>query len=201
MASAEDGACHVAHGDGGGDMRHASWMRARRRDAAAVDALYRAHAARIRRYLLGMLGPRAPIDDLTHDAFIVAISTFEGFRGDASPSSWVHGIARNVARNWRRQVARREQLVRADPEHGAQSHGAALPSPERVVASQRSLERMHAHLRELPDVEHEAFVLHRLNDCTLAEVAAIQSVAVSTARARSQRAEAALKKMLGGTQP
>ncbi len=172
------------------------WRAARGVDKRVVEALYRDYAPRLRRYLIGMFGLGAPVDDLLHDTFVVAIKAFDGFRGDATESTWLHGIAHNMGRNWRSTLTRREQLLEAIPQHGELSRGRGLPEPESSQVQRQALQRIHENLRELPEEVHQAFVLHKLNDHSLTEIATLQGVAVSTASARVKKAETTLRRAL-----
>ena len=179
------------------DARDA-WRRASRRHRAALQGLVREHGPRLRRYLLGMLGPAAPVDDLVQDAFITALGNLDGLREDAVPSTWLHGIARNLARNWRRKEDQRARLMLQTPQAEANMRGRAPEDPERQHDHRRSLSRMQVALAELPETEHEAFVLRHLGGHSLTEVASLQTVAVSTASARVKRAEQALRRAMKG---
>lgn len=175
---------------------HKRWRAARGVDKRVVEALYRDHAPRLRRYLIGMFGLGAPVDDLLHDTFVVAIKSFDGFRGDATESTWLHGIAHNIGRNWRSTLARREQLLEATPQHGELSRGRGLPAPESSQVQRQALQRLHDNLRELPEEVHQAFLMHKLNDHSLTEIATLQGVAVSTASARVKKAETTLRRAM-----
>ena len=184
----------------GSTAEHDIWRRAARRRREAIQDLVRSHGPRLRRYLVGMLGPAAPVEDLVQDAFITALDSLHELRDDAHPSTWLHGIARNLARNWRRKEANRAQLTLQTPQAEAQARGTTPNDPERQHDHRQSLARMQALLTELPDSEHEAFVLRHLNEYSLTAVARLQGVAVSTASARVKRAEHALRRAMKGSQ-
>lgn len=178
------------------------WRAARGVDKRVVEALYLDYAPRLRRYLIGMFGLGAPVDDLLHDTFVVAIKTFDGFRGDATESTWLHGIAHNLGRNWRSTLSRREQLLGANPQHGALPQEGGPTNPESSQVQRQAFQRLHERLRDLPEELHQAFVLHKFNDHSFTEIAALQGVAVSTASARVKKAETTLRLAVrGGEKP
>ena len=142
------------------------------------------------------------MDDLLHDTFVVAIKTFDGFRGDATESTWLHGIAHNLGRNWRSTLSRREQLLGANPQHGALPQEGGPTNPESSQVQRQAFQRLHERLRDLPEELHQAFVLHKFNDHSFTEIAALQGVAVSTASARVKKAETTLRlEVRGGEKP
>lgn len=174
------------------------WRKAARGSRASFDALYEAHAPRLRSYLVGMIGPAAPVDDLVQDAFVIAIDRFDGFRGEATPSTWLHGIARNLARNWRNTERRRRQLLAsAAPEERAPT-GAPPPDPHARAADRGALALLFQQLEKVGPIEREAFVLHWLSELSMREIARLQGVATTTVSARIGRVMAALRTTMNG---
>jgi RNA polymerase sigma-70 factor (ECF subfamily) len=84
--------------------------RARAGDEDAWRELYRAHAGRLVVWLRALAGGDAAVspEDLAADAWLVAAGKIASFHGTGSHfAGYLFGIARNVAANDRRRVARR----------------------------------------------------------------------------------------------
>ncbi|HET6584433.1 MAG TPA: sigma factor-like helix-turn-helix DNA-binding protein, partial [Nannocystaceae bacterium] len=93
---------------------------------------------------------------------------------DAGWTNWVWGIARRVARGYRRGAGRRERLHAMLPRAGAE---VALDD---ALARRRALEFLDGFLAGLPAPLLEAFVLTEIEGCTAPEIAARTGVNLNT---------------------
>lgn len=142
------------------------------RDTADVGpptlaALYRAHADLVWRTLLRMGVAETEAEDLVHEVFLVArrlLPDYDASRG--APSSWLYGLARGVAANWRRgrsRASRRLALVEA-PEPDAHV--------DRDLDRARAVVLVERFLATLEPEQREAFVLCDIEGMRGPEVAA-----------------------------
>ncbi|NMC71407.1 MAG: hypothetical protein GYA57_15260 [Myxococcales bacterium] len=107
----------------------------RRRDPAAVGALFERHARRVERLLLNVLGPDPDLPDLVQQAFLGALESLPSFRGDAA--SFVPWLNRVAVFTARKHVRRRRSPPHRNPRRsGGRPPGRA--SPGRRAASGRS---------------------------------------------------------------
>ncbi len=67
--------------------------------AAAFDRLVQAEQRRIYRILLGLIRDPEAAETLTQECFLRAYRARDGFRGDASPETWLVRIAVNLGRD------------------------------------------------------------------------------------------------------
>src|SRR4029079_18131933 len=82
-----------------------------------LDDAYRAHAARVARWVGHLGGPSADVDDLVHEIFLVADRRLSDFGGDAKLTTWLYRITERVVRGRRRNERIRRwlaQVRRAD---------------------------------------------------------------------------------------
>src|SRR6266478_9653211 len=70
--------------------------RAKRRDAAAFESLYKLHSRRIYALCLRMLGNISDAEDLTQEAFLQLFRKIHLFRGESAFSTWLHRMAVNL---------------------------------------------------------------------------------------------------------
>ena len=61
-----------------------------------VETLYRQCAPAVYKYLLCLTHDQALAEDLTADTFERALSGFERFRGDCTPTAWLCAIAKRL---------------------------------------------------------------------------------------------------------
>src|SRR5260370_3381448 len=95
--------CGESRGPRTGQVLQASEMaesemiyRAKRRDAAAFESLYKLHSRRIYALCLRMLGNISEAEDLTQEAFLQLFRKIHLFRGESAFSTWLHRMAVNL---------------------------------------------------------------------------------------------------------
>ncbi|MHB8819850.1 MAG: RNA polymerase sigma factor, partial [Bellilinea sp.] len=70
-------------------------VEAARKDLREFGVLYKRFVTPVFRYLYSRTGNLHEAEDITAQTFLIALETFERFRGDGHFSSWLFGIARN----------------------------------------------------------------------------------------------------------
>lgn len=158
-----------------------------------IRALYGAHRDAIARQVSVLTRDPDATDDLVNETFIRAYEALDGFRGESSERTWLHGIALNVARNHRAKRRRRAAVEIPEPEN-------TLATPEDVLREQRALARFHDALDRLPDTLREVFVLRYVQQLPLKDVARLLNLPTSTAHARASRAESILRASVDGSE-
>jgi RNA polymerase sigma-70 factor (ECF subfamily) len=151
-----------------------------------LERLYEAHSPAIVGRLLHLVGDRARAEDLCQETFVIAARRLDGFRGEAAVSTWLHGIAINLARDERKRSSRRRGLLARffnDP-----GERPALAADASVQHGQL-VERLQAAIAELDDPHREAYVLRIVEALPLADCAALLGASVSTISDRARRAE------------
>ena len=166
----------------------------RRGDRDALEAVLSAHAARLERLLARLVGPGADAEDLLQETFIAAIAAFPRFRGHAAVSTWLHRIAVNVAHHHLRQPHRRrtlplELVTSPEPLDPA-------PGPAREVEAREQIERLYVHLDAISPPKRIAFLLHVIEDRSIAEVAALMGATAAATKSRVFWARRALLRRL-----
>lgn len=154
--------------------------RCRAGDREALDQVLRKHLPAIER-LLGRLRPGEDRHDLVQRSLIAAVRAFPSFKGDSAVSTWLLGIATNVAREHFRAERARRRLTLAVNE--LQAADASAPA-DAVVSSRMLLRRIEHHLASMSDKQRFAYVLHVLEGHPIDETARILGVPVMTAKSR-----------------
>ncbi|MCH9685590.1 MAG: RNA polymerase sigma factor [Deltaproteobacteria bacterium] len=158
-------------------------------DEAAIRRLYELHAASLTRRLFHALGDAEAARDLTQDAFVTALAKMHRFRGEASLSTWLHGIAFNHLRDHRKHTRRRRWWGGRRPDESA----APEPSPDAVASSRQDLRRLHSAIEQLRPKLRDAYALRVIEQLSLREAAAILGAREATVSDRTKRAEAIVK--------
>jgi RNA polymerase sigma-70 factor (ECF subfamily) len=152
-------------------------------DRIDAEALFRAHAGFIAKFL-GRLGVRAgDEDDLVQEVFLVAHRKGGYVPGSGQPRTWLAAIALNVAAHAARS-RRREALDMTELE-GMAAHGC---NPEAALDARMSLVRVQRSL-DMLDLEHcAAFVLYEIEGESCDAIASAFDVPIGTIYSRLHHA-------------
>ena len=133
-----------------------------------------------------VLGSPTRAQDIAQEAFATAYARWDRVQQLDRPGAWVRRVAINMAIKDRRRAARQRELAVAAPER---------PAPTGVEHETRAV--LAAAIRQLPEQQRLAVVLHYLHDLPLAEVAESMGCAEGTAKVHVHRARQALAGLLG----
>lgn len=154
-------------------------------------ALYDAYAARVWRTALALGVDRADLDDAVQDVFMVIHRRAEDFAHRSAITTWIYGITRRVAADYRRRVRRTPRVDAAPIDRTA----APCSEQARLDAGQALL----ALLAQLSAEQREVFVLMELEGMTAPEVAAELGVPVNTVSSRLRLARGRLEQIVSAT--
>lgn len=131
-----------------------------------------------------MTGDLGAAEELAQEAYTRAWSRWSRLATYDEPAAWVRQVATNLAvSRWRRaRTALSWQLRHRHPE--------SVPGPDETSAA------LVAALRQLPEAQRRAIVLHHLADLTVDDVARIERCPSGTVKARLSRGRAALGELL-----
>jgi RNA polymerase sigma-70 factor (ECF subfamily) len=132
-------------------------------------------------------GDLAAAEDIVCEAFVRAVAHARTFRRTDNPEAWLRRVALNIHHSrWRRLAT------------SARLHHKVIDTVDPTPAVDLTDEHLTllAALRELPETQREAIVLHHLADRPLAEIAATLGVPIGTVKARLSRGRAALASVL-----
>ncbi|MEV7326494.1 SigE family RNA polymerase sigma factor [Streptomyces sp. NPDC093970] len=155
------------------------------------DAFYAASFSRLTGQLYAMTGDWSEAQDVVQEAFIRAWDRRRTLDPDNAPESWIRTTARRLAVSRWRRLARGLHL--AGHHHRHETLTVEPPSEEHLV--------LVAALRELPEAQRSAVVLHHMCDLSLEQVAAETGAGLSAVKSRLARGRAALAARLGDLHP
>jgi len=150
--------------------------------------LYDAHAARVWRTALALGVDRADLDDAVQDVFMVVHRRADDFAGRASVTTWIYGITRRVASDYRRRTRR---VPRTDAAQ-LDNRGAPCAIQVRHEASQELL----GLLGQLSVEQRDVFVLVEFEGMTASEVATLLKVPINTVSSRLRLGRAHLNQIV-----
>lgn len=179
------------------DHDRALLLRAAAGDERAVRELFRAHASRLHRHASRILGSEnADVEDVVQQSFLAALDGANRFDGRSSVATWLFGITTRRALDAARARHRRRRWSRLGESIGL---GFLAGRPDHMHEATTNAEQA---LAELGPEQRLVFVLHDVEGRTLAEIAALTEVGISTLHSRLSVARKRIEQVahLGGPQ-
>lgn len=160
-------------------------------DRAALEALYRRHAA----WLGARLRARSTSNDLAEEAlqdtFLAAWHSAGQFRGEGEVAAWLWGIAgRRLV-----SLARRRRLPTVTLDAAGQWPDDAVGPADTVVGAEEA-DRVRQAVARLPADQRDAITAVVYRGLSVREVASAAEVAEGTVKSRLHRARARIAKEL-----
>jgi RNA polymerase sigma-70 factor (ECF subfamily) len=149
------------------------------------DEFYQGTRSRVLTYLYSVSGDLPQAQDAAQEAYARAWQHWSRVSQAEQPEAWVRTVGwRLLAAHWRRARVRRRAYARQDT-------ATSVPPPGEDTVT------LVGALRQLPEPQRRAIVLHHLLDLSVAQIASETGVAVGTVKARLSRGRAALAEILG----
>lgn len=153
------------------------------REAGAAQALglaevYRCHAGFVWRVLRRLGVADAALEDVVHDVFLVVHRKLPEYDGRAALTTWLFGVARGVASNHRRGLARAQRKLSAAPTP------AGGPDPELRTEQAQLAEFVRGFLQGLEEDRRLLFELADIEGLKVPEIAEALGMNLNTAYAR-----------------
>ncbi len=165
-------------------------------DVAAFESLIRRYEKPVFRMIWQMTTHRQTTEDLAQETFVKAFRSLDRFdSGRGSFSTWLYTIARNLCRNAHRKVVQFPVLKLRDEEFSDEG------TPGENAERREDFQRLDEALNQLEEPFRTSFILAVVEEFPLAEVAAIEGVAVGTVKSRVSRAKEHLRTFLKSSTP
>lgn len=154
-------------------------------DADEFDEFYAASFRRVTSQVYAMIGDLDEATECVQEAFARAWAHRRKLDRSGHPEAWVRTTAHRLAvSRWRRRKVASRPVDRAV---GATTEAPALDESHVALV---------AALRQLPDAQRQALVLHHIADLPIQQVAAETGVPEGTVKARLSRGRTALAALL-----
>jgi len=168
-------------------------------DHAAFGELADRHAPRLTALAGRLLGDAVEAEDLTQETLLQAYLGLDRLRDPERFSSWVYGIALNLAK-MRLRSRRNGALPQVDASRLA-ALAAADPSPAEIVEAREFWSLVESALQVLPAEQRRAVLLYYVDGLSCEEIAALLDEPAGTVRVRLHRARSRLRDRLSSLAP
>lgn len=158
-------------------------------DARAFELLYKQTHRRVYAYLTRTLNRSSLVDDVLVETYTEVWKSAARFKGEAQVTSWIIGIARNLAMSHLRKDKRHEDI--------ADYPDLAVTPPDPLETD--DMRRLtHQAMTKLTLAQREILGLVLLPEMNYPEIAGLLDIPVNTVKTRVFYAKEALKEQLRG---
>lgn len=169
--------------------------RARRGDDEAFRFIFDRYARPVHGFVHGMLGDHQLAEELTQETFVRAHRSLKGLRDDAKLSTWLFGIAKNVAREALRS-RRHDHLHCGLDEPSVANLKQKEPAPEGVLLDKELNAVIHSALSLLDEDKRMVFSLKVLQQQSYEEIAVITGFSLSKVKTDLHRARVEMRQRI-----
>ena len=162
-------------------------------DHRAWEAFIRRYQSRVYNVAYHMTQDADRAGDLAQEALIQILKSLSRFRGEASLSTWVHGLTMRVCLHHLRKERRRQADSWEDLAPGRAEPETSYGRPHEEVSREQLQRRVQEAIAALPLKFRSVMVLHGLGGMTYEETAQALNLPVNTVKTRVFRAKARLR--------
>ena len=191
--------------DGSGESDQELVQRARTGDLAAFEALTQRYEKRVYSLALRMLRQQQDAEDVTQQTFISAIEHLDGFRGEASFSTWLLRIAAHAALKVLRKrkgldIVSLQQATEPGEDDGHIPHPEYIAdwrqSPAELVQQHEIRQLLEQALTRLDEKHRVVFLLRDVEGLSVKETAQALGLTEANIKVRLLRARLQLREEL-----
>jgi RNA polymerase sigma-70 factor (ECF subfamily) len=132
--------------------------------------------------------------EIAQQTLVEAACKFTSYRGEAEFSTWIFGIAANLARNHISRAPQRRH--RFEPEVVLDNWESPEPQPSDNLSQRQGLELVSQAISRMPPEMAQALNLVAIEEMSYKEAAEELRIPVGTVRSRVSRARAAVREYL-----
>jgi RNA polymerase sigma-70 factor (ECF subfamily) len=155
-------------------------LRYRNGDVVAFEVLYQRHNDALYRYLLRLCHHRDTAEDIFQDVWGKIIKSRQNYRPTAKFSTFLYRVAHNCFIDHIRRNKRHSHSVDVEPDNQPDPGD----QPEALAERSMARRRLDAALRELPEEQRDAFLLHEEAGLNLDQIASVTGANRETAKSR-----------------
>jgi len=154
----------------------------------ALNGIMERWKSRLTAYLYRFTGNESVALDLAEEAFVRLYQSRSKFRANAACSTWLFGIAANLARNHLRWQRRHPTVALEEA-----ASIASVGDPSRSAESREREQAVRAAISSLPPDLREVIILSEYEGLSHAAIAAVSGCSVKAVERRLNRARESLR--------
>ncbi|HEU0251529.1 MAG TPA: sigma-70 family RNA polymerase sigma factor [Pyrinomonadaceae bacterium] len=164
-------------------------------DAEAFRLIFERYSRPVISFIFDMVNDRSLAEELTQETFVRAFRSIHTMRRETKLSTWLFGIARNVARESLRARARANNHVDLG-DKAVMDLSDQKPVPVDGLLSKELNEMIRRSLAALDEDKRLVFTLKVLHQCSYEEIATITGFSLAKLKTDLHRARAEMRKRI-----
>jgi len=164
-------------------------------DADAFRLIFERYSRPVISFIYDMVNDRGLAEELTQETFVRAYRAIHTMRAETKLSTWLFGIARNVARESLRARARATSHVDL-ADKSVMDLSDKKPEPVAGLLSKELNELIRRSLAALDEDKRLVFTLKVLHQCSYEEIAAITGFSIAKLKTDLHRARVEMRKQI-----
>ncbi|HSE98990.1 MAG TPA: sigma-70 family RNA polymerase sigma factor [Blastocatellia bacterium] len=169
--------------------------RARRGDDEAFRLIFDRYSRPIASFIYDMVGRREQAEELAQETFVRAFKSMNALRDDTKLSTWLFGIAKNVARESIRSRVREDHKVGIDDDRVIELSDNKLTPDDQLL--NKELNRViQSALGELDEDKRLVFTLKVFHQQSYEEIAEITGFSIPKLKTDLHRARAEMRRRI-----
>jgi RNA polymerase sigma-70 factor (ECF subfamily) len=168
-------------------------------DRDAFGGLVRRYQDRLYNSMVHILRNEAEAEDSVQEAFILALTKLDTFRGQSGFFTWLYRIAYNVAVT---RIRRRKPTLSIENAHGELRLDLPgdQPLPDAGLLKRERAEQLMQALNRMSEEHRVILVLREMDEMDYAQISEVLELPIGTVRSRLHRARIQLKELLESMQ-
>jgi len=158
--------------------------------------IFAQHHRFIFRFLYGMVGEHDLAEDLTQETFMRAYKSMNTLRGESKLSTWLCGIAKNVALNTLRGRNREFPTLEINDQSVGKLSDIDGTAPDDDLLNKELSNVIHDALGRLDSDKRMVFILKTLQERSYDEIAEITGFSVPKLKTDLHRAKAQMRRLI-----
>jgi RNA polymerase sigma-70 factor (ECF subfamily) len=164
-------------------------------DAEAFRLIFERYSRPVISFIFDMVNDRALAEELTQETFVRAFRAIRTMRRETKLSTWLFGIARNVARESLRARTRAVRHVNL-ADKSVMDLSDDKPVPVEGVLSKELNDVIRRSLAALDEDKRLVFTLKVLHQCSYEEIAEITGFSIAKLKTDLHRARAEMRRRI-----
>ena len=165
-------------------------------DAEAFRLIFERYSRPVISFIFDMVNDRSLAEELTQETFVRAYRAMHTMRRETKLSTWLFGIARNVARESLRARARAVNHIHL-ADKSVMDLSDNKPVPVEGVLSKELNDVIRRSLSALDEDKRLVFTLKVLHQCSYEEIAEITGFSLAKLKTDLHRARAEMRRRIG----
>jgi RNA polymerase sigma-70 factor (ECF subfamily) len=165
-------------------------------DSEAFRLIFERYSRPVVSFIFDMVNDRALAEELTQETFVRAFRAIRTMRRETKLSTWLFGIARNVARESLRARTRAARHVELT-DKSVMDLRDNKAAPVEGVLSKELNEMIRRSLAELDEDKRLVFTLKVLHQCSYEEIAEITGFTLAKLKTDLHRARVEMRRRIG----